>query len=382
MSNVSWYHFNPVNINFGRGRRSELLPILGGRKCLIVTSYGGRQRLAADPILSRALEVSRHNWVDGIKSNPDMRELQNVIDSLAGAKIEVIVAVGGGSVIDGAKVLAVALSPRANGLALRELIDVGSDFPFGMAVPLFAVPTTAGTGSEVTPFATIWDYEKKQKMSLSGPAVYPHGAIVDPELTDSLPYDITCSSGLDAVNQAAESIWNKSMTPVSEAYAQQALRLGFEALPKLLDNLESKTARDAMAHASVLAGLAISQTRTALCHAISYPLTAHFGIPHGFACAFPMIEVLRHNLVSGDSRFERLARTLGHSTDTSTENLLMRFESLLSATRVRAHIKQQVAELHQIIHLIDEMFTPGRADNNLVPADREIVRNILVSSWK
>ena len=145
---------------------------------------------------------------------------------------------------------------------------------------------------------------------MAGPAVYPHTALVDSELSDNVPYEITLNTGLDAINQAAESIWNRNMTPMSEMLAHKALEKGMVALQGLQNDLKNPNLRDTMAEVSLIAGLAISQTRTSLCHAISYPLTAHFGIPHGLACAFTMPAVLRHNLTADDGRFQRLAKVL------------------------------------------------------------------------
>lgn len=381
MSDMGWLHYNPVNVRFGRGCRADLLPILSSRKCLIVTSENGRKRLTSDPLLGRAFENSSGYWVDNIESNPDLHALQKLIDSLLEKDVDAVVAIGGGSVIDSGKVLALALASEVADLALEELIDIGSQYPIDTSLPLYAVPTTAGTGSEVTPFATVWDQRKKIKMSLSGPGIFPAYALVDPELTDSLPYDVTLSSGLDAINQAAESIWNKNLTPVSEAYGQAALREGFDALPKLLADLGNTVAREAMAQASVLAGLAISQTRTALCHAISYPLTSYFDVPHGLACAFTMSAVLQHNLRSNDIRFRRLANSLGCTDLGYKKFLIKKFQKLNNDLNVAAEVRAIIRSKTDLLNLAEKMVFPGRSDNMLVPASLHDIASILEISW-
>jgi len=124
--------------------------------------------------------------------------------------------------------------------------------------------------------------------------VYPVHALLDPELTLTLPQKETLYTGLDAISHALESLWNKNRTPVSEALALKALTLANEALPDVLNQPNSLYFREMMQQAAVLAGLAISRTRTAIAHAISYPLTMRFGVPHGLACSFTLPEIINH----------------------------------------------------------------------------------------
>lgn len=377
-----WGHYNPVTIRFGRGCRSEVSALLAGQHCLIVTSPRGRRQLEGDTLLSKAItNTTSHVWMDTVEPNPDLSAVQDCIDRLAEAEVDCVLAFGGGSTIDSAKALALALAPAASSQTLSELIGTAASFPKGVSLPLYALPTTAGTGSEVTPYATIWNHAERRKLSLAASSIYPHTAYVDPELTDTLPLNSTIYTGLDAINQAAESIWNRGMTPLSEALAQRALVLGFDALPRLLENPSDPALRDAMAEASLLAGLAISQTRTSLCHAISYPLTAHFGIPHGLACAFTMSAVLRHNLSVDDGRFRRLAVVLDPDGASDTEGLLRRFDTLNQQLNVANEVRGVVISEDILFKLRDEMFTPGRADNTIAKVDHEAVQEILEQAW-
>lgn len=381
MTEGAWSHHNPVAIRFGRGCRSEVAALLEQQRCLIVTSARGRRQLENDPLLGGSMARAQPLWMDSVQANPDRKVLQECIDELAGAELESIIAFGGGSAIDSAKALALALGPKGCGKTLAELIGEASGLPSGASLPLHALPTTAGTGSEVTPYATIWDHAERRKLSLAAPAIYPRSAFVDPELTDGLPREVTLSTGLDAINQAGESIWNRGMTPVSEAWAHRALVAGFEALPRLMEDPGDRAARDAMAETSLLAGLAISQTRTSLCHAISYPLTAHFGIPHGLACAFTMPAVLRLNLAADDGRFRRLAALLAPGGESDTEGLLQRFDVLNQRLDVAGRVRAAIGEREALLELRDEMFTPGRADNGIAPVDHKIVQGMLEKSW-
>lgn len=381
MNNKIWTHHNPVRVHFGRGCRASLVGMLSELQILIVCSGRGRKQLEIDPLLAHVLaDARRLVWLDSVTSNPDIKQLQEQANSLVDSKFDCVVAYGGGSVIDTAKVLSLALSPMVSAHSIADLIGLTADIPAGASIPLYALPTTSGTGSEVTPYATIWDRHARQKLSVCGPAVYPHTAFVDPELSDAVPNDVTLSTGLDAINQAAESIWNHNITLMSELYATRALKLGFQALPRLLKDPNDDCARDAMAECSLLAGLAISQTRTAICHSISYPITSHLDVPHGIACAFTMSAVLRHNLDYDDGRFKRLATALcgGHPSHGA---LIERFEDFCRTVGVNETVRLQVHSLDNLTMLIDEMLTPGRADNNLGEVSKEIIKRTLIESW-
>ncbi len=158
------------------------------------------------------------------------------------------------------------------------------------ALPLIAVPTTAGTGSEVTPWATLWDRssDAPKKYSLHVDETWPEAALVDPALTRSAPAGVTRNSALDALSHALESIWNVNHNPVSDALAVAAARGVIATLPALLAAADAEDQRIAMSRASLMAGLAFSNTRTALAHSVSYEMTLRHGLPHGLACSFTL----------------------------------------------------------------------------------------------
>lgn len=382
MSMEKWVHYNPVRAHFGRGCRASLAEVLADKRVLIVCSQRGRRQLVSDVVLGQAIHSAvKIIWLDAVEVNPDLDRLQKLTIDLRSVRPDCVVGFGGGSAIDSAKAFALALSPAAQKRPLRQLLGAAESLPVGASLPLYAVPTTAGTGSEVTPFATVWDYGERRKLSLAGAAVYPRSAFVDSELSDSLPYHVTLNSGLDAINQAAESIWNRNMTPMSEMLAHRALQQGMTALPILLNDLENPTLRDTMAEISLLAGMAISQTRTSLCHAISYPLTAHFGVPHGLACAFTMPAVLRLHLSSNDGRFQRLANALSTPGATSAEVLYSLFDGLNQRLEVSKQVKEMVGSFDSLVALLSKMFTQERSQNALIDVTDEVLTSILESAW-
>ncbi|WP_413813784.1 iron-containing alcohol dehydrogenase, partial [Rhizobium sp. Root482] len=140
-------------------------------------------------------------------------------------------------------------------------------------LPCYVVPTTSGTGAEVTPFATVWDETTNTKYSLANADMFPVAAILDPELTIDMPREVTLATGLDAISQALESVWNRSCNAITFGWAISSLRLSLSALGKVANTPDDLQARSDMAQASLLAGLCISHTRTALAHSMSYPIT-------------------------------------------------------------------------------------------------------------
>ena len=222
-------------------------------------------------------------------------------------------ALGGGSVIDAAKVLAAAAGDFDR---VRRFLETGMGADALGRTPIIAVPTTAGTGSEVTCWATVWDTEAKKKYSLARDALYPETALVDPLLTLGLPRGITISTGLDALSHALESIWNVNANPVSTSLAEVAAREVMDALPLLARDLGNAELRPRLARASLFAGLAFSNTRTALAHALSYHLTLHHGVPHGIACSFSLPMVMR--AVAGCDRARATPPCTASSAPTSS----------------------------------------------------------------
>jgi alcohol dehydrogenase len=373
-----WTFHNPVEIHFGRGSRSRVGEDLDGSKCLIVTSKNGRHRLLSDELLSRWASAGEHVWVDTIASNPSLDRLEALIAELCSSSFDAVVAYGGGSVIDSAKALTVSLS-RGGVASLRHLIDAPAPRERAMSSLLYAIPTTAGTGSEVTPFATIWDYGNRKKLSLSGTMVFPRMAIVDPDTQDGLPASVTSTAGLDAINQALESVWNRNATTISLGIAVDAFRAGADALPRLVDDPFDMAARERMAQASLLAGMAISQTRTALCHSMSYPLTMHFGVPHGLACAFTMAAVAERNFSHDDGRFTWVARMLGEE---DVRGLVRRIEQLTVQMAVYTTVAGYIPHFEALKALAPEMYTRDRADNNWEQVTPDVVHDVLRRSWE
>ena len=285
-----WKYANPVQIEFGVDSFDKLPELIGGRRYALVT-YGEPffddlanrlKKTAGAPVLI----------VSDVAPNPDYRLLAEQTGRFA--KLErqpdVIVALGGGSVIDSAKVFAAAGGDFAK---IRTFLESQQGAEQLSAIPVIAVPTTAGTGSEVTCWGTVWDEASGKKYSLARPNLYPTHAVVDPRLMLGKPLLLTISTGLDALSHALESLWNVNNNPVSANHAVSAARNILDVLPKLVKDLGNIELRSRMAMAALFAGLAFSNTKTAIAHSLSYPITLRHGVQHGIACSFSLPMVLR-----------------------------------------------------------------------------------------
>lgn len=307
-----------------------------------------------------------------VSPNPDVEDIEKMRGRVMESSPDLLVALGGGSSIDTAKALARLLSNPDTRL-LDHLVQ-GDRPRHSVAIPLIAIPTTAGTGSEVTPFGTIWDRGSGRKWSISGDDLFPVLALLDPKLTLDLPTSITVSTGLDAMSHAFESIWNRNASPLSVSLATRSLRLSFDSLPRLKADGHDLSARRNMMEASLLAGMAISQTRTALAHSISYSLTLAFDMPHGLACGFALPEILRFNAQSDDGRLELLSKELGYG---DVEELCSALKSLLRDLEVTNEFAAMVHDHEKVFEIGEEMTVGGRAANNMRAVDQEEIIDIL-----
>lgn len=356
----TWSHHNPVRINAGVGVLRRLPEMIADGPVLLVTTPGFTRRGMTDKIKEQ-LNTDRVIIYDRVTPNPELDALDQAASQLKDREITNIVALGGGSVLDTGKTLALTL---LSGLPkpLNHVLRQGRAHGWKNRIPVIAIPTTAGTGAEVTPFATVWDKSSCKKYSLTGEIVYPTHALLDPELTLSLPRNETLYSALDAISHALESLWNRNRTPVSEACALQALKLANEALPALLEKPDVLEQRASMQNASLMAGLAISQTRTAIAHAISYPLTSRYGVPHGLACGFSLVEIWKYCRL-----------TIGGVMDSDIVRQTM---ELLGRLDLVGDLKKHPGAMDALT-IAHEMLVKERVDNFPMVIDGAVIKTIV-----
>jgi phosphonate metabolism-associated iron-containing alcohol dehydrogenase len=323
-------YFNPVSIHLGAGSLAELPGILAGRRAVVVT-FPEARALGLVAKVEAILGPALVDVVDDVQPNPDVAELAATYEAFWSRHVDVesVIAVGGGSAIDTAKALMVGTaSGRFDELV--ALLATGKPFKPHRVKSLVAVPTTAGTGSEVTPWATVWDRAAGRKHSLHLPETWPEAAVIDPGLMLTLPPAVTVQSGLDALSHALESIWNVNSNPVSDTFAVAAAREVMATLPALLASPRDAGLRGRMATAALKAGMAFSNTKTALAHSISYEMTLKHGLPHGIACSFTLPMVLRRATGADAARDAVLAQVF----DGDLANAPARLEAFLRSVGV------------------------------------------------
>ncbi len=320
--------YNPVDTRFGWGSLELLAGLTEGQTVALVTFPEARALGVVERIQAMLGERLVY-LVEDVQPNPDVAHLRRTYERFwqqAGA-CDCVVAIGGGSVIDTAKALIVGTEQGCFD-DLLALLASGNPFVPARYKTLIAAPTTAGTGSEVTPWATIWDAEQQKKYSLHLDCTWPSVALIDPQLMVSVPAAVTVSTGLDALSHALEAIWNRNANPLSDTYAVSAIEDILHCLPLLHKNLGNRELRSRMALAALKAGMAFSNTKTALAHSISYEITLRHGVPHGIACSFTLPLVLGLAWGHDEERDRTLQRVFGNDLEQAQQRLRAFLHSL------------------------------------------------------
>lgn len=373
-------YFNPVRIIRGPGALRKLpslvssavapekkILLLVWNECVLtLPGIEELQKFGHDHVVTRTFSAS----------NPELEQLWRVYQETRKMNIGLVVAVGGGSVLDVGKSLCCLQDKELSSAEdLRQMIAWKTyDEP---ACRWIGVPTTAGTGSEVTCWATIWDSENNVKYSIDTPKNYAFAAVVDPQATGTMPIGLAVASALDAAAHAMESYWANSRNAVSRALALEAVRTVMGNIDLLLADSTSQEAHNQMAKGSMLAGLAFSNTRTTACHSISYPLTMRHRIPHGVAVSLLLGPVLELNLPAIQNA-EALLYAFGVERP---EHVGPRIAAILKAAGYPARLREWRITADEIPDLAAHGITKGRADNNPVELTERVAGNILKSIW-
>ena len=372
------YYYNPVRTCQGYGslnQLSKLAQTCASPESTILLLVWNKSVLEIPEIAAFVAQEKYHLVVQPFTaSNPELTQLYEMYRHTRMLNVGLVIAIGGGSVLDVGKSLCCLYGKEiASEEDLRKMIrnkTYGSP-----ACPWIGVPTTAGTGSEVTCWATIWDSPNNAKYSVDTPENYAYAALVDPTLAASMPLKLAVSSALDAVAHATESYWAKASNTVSKALALSAIRTIMGSIDTLLEDSGNEDAHNAMANGSMLAGLAFSNTRTTACHSISYPLTMQCHIPHGVAVSLLIGPVLDLNLPA-IADVDALLDAFGVKEPYQAGE---RITAILEAAGHRVHLRQWGASEEMLPELVAHSITKGRADNNPVELTETVVYNILKS---
>ena len=309
----------PTKIIYGRNSLKDIDIYINHRKALLVTSQGFVKRGLVDEIVTYTNNIV--GVISSIKSHPEFVDIEEIYSQAYQNQFELIIAIGGGSVMDVAKFISVH-NTNKDYQFVEDLTKEKIPKKDYKIIPIISIPTTAGTGSEVTPYSTIWNVQEKQKYSLNLPDLFSEVAIYDPVLTLTVPKDITIQTGLDALSHSLESIWNKNASPVTINYAVKSAKLIVNNLVNLANDLDNLDLRDDMMMACMYAGLAFSNTQTAIAHAISYYVTANKGIPHGLACSFTLPTLIDNIVGKYDFIDDALIEIFGELSSNRLRDLL------------------------------------------------------------
>jgi len=296
----------PQRILYGIGcykKIAELIKEMNAENILLVTGKKVIETNYVKEIINSIKSMNiKIETFNEIPKEPEMDFVYNGLKIYEENNCELVLAIGGGSIIDTAKGIALLAT---NGGSLRDYEGL-EKIPKPQA-PLIAVPTTAGTGSEVTKFTVITDTERKRKMLIGSVNIIPKIAIVDPLLTISMPQDITMSTGMDALTHAIEAYISIKAQPITDLLAIEAIKLISKYLRRAWANGEDIEARDKVMLGSLLAGLAFSNSSVALVHGMARPLGAYFNIPHGLSNAILLPHVMEFTYISNPEKFMNIA---------------------------------------------------------------------------
>ncbi|HEX5350909.1 MAG TPA: iron-containing alcohol dehydrogenase family protein [Trichococcus sp.] len=344
---MDWKYQQPVKIIFGNGKISalkEVIAELGEKDGILICSRSFRKSGLADKVIAEADGLLTAVYSD-VSPNPEVTEVDACAKLMREQGSKFVVALGGGSVMDLAKAAATIATVDES---IRFYHGTGEALPESF-LPLIAVPTTSGTGSEVTSVSVLSDHETGKKAPIFSPNFFPAFAVVDPELTYTCPPTVTACSGIDVLCQAIEGYWSVNHQPICDALAIHAAKLVFEHLPVAYANPTDATAREKMAEASVIAGLAFALPKTTSSHAVSYPLTNIYGIPHGEACGLTIDYFANVNaLLETDGRVTALAKALGFADAPA-------MAEAITALKKQIGLRTDLVELDLFDSQIDEL---------------------------
>ena len=357
-------------IIFSKNFISDLKNIGVQKKCILFTSAYWKKSKAYKDFIKVIKPIC---IIDDIKPNPELKVvLSQQIDF---SNIEYCVSLGGGSVLDFTKAVIAFYScsynkNKFNKTLVSNKLFLNEDIKFPKFI---AIPTTSGTGSEINSWGTIW--KNHLKLSVAGDILRPNYAILDASLCKSMPTKLTISTALDALSHSLESIWNKKHSSISDELASIAIKKIIKFLPLTITNRNKIEYRKEMQLAALLAGISMSQTKTAICHSISYPLTSIYNIPHGIACSLTLAEVAKLN----NKKHKKRMKVIGNALYCQNEVIGKTLEDFLISINFKEVFKPYASiDLDQNINFIN----PMRAKNNLTKISNKVATEIVKKSIK
>ena len=360
----------------------KIISNLDAKKILLVTGKGSYKKSGSEEKLIQYLGDAVIKRFFDFEPNPNIKDVLVGINIISSFKPDLIIAVGGGSVIDIAKLINIFAVHVAKEKEIYEFVNESSSVKKA-GLPLIAIPTTSGTGSEATHFAVV--YIGNKKYSFAHEYVLPNFSIIDPSLSYSNPAYIKACSGFDALSQAIESFWAVGSTEESRSYSREAIKIILSSIEMAV--LESdKKSMDRMSLAANLAGKAINISKTTAAHAVSYPITKLLGIPHGHAVALTLgsfFVINSHYSESqlNDSRgiqyFDNISKELLNLFDCSeSEQVSQRLNQIMANIGLEANLKSIFSKKNIDYELIKKEINLERLNNNPVKVNSSQIENL------
>ncbi|SFF04418.1 iron-containing alcohol dehydrogenase [Alteribacillus iranensis] len=322
-----------TNLLFGEGSVAKITNVVqkeGFQRVLVICDKGIQQANILT-FVTDELERSGAEYVvfSDVEANPTTTNVNHCMEILNRFQPDFLIGVGGGSPLDVAKAVSL-LATNGGKIEEYEGIDTFEKDP----LPLLAVPTTAGTGSEVTIFTVITNPETEYKLTAGGKRLAPKWAVMDPELTRTLPPHITAATGMDALVHAIESYTSTATYPLTETLALEAIRVISSNLRQAVFNGDNMKARTAMLYGSLIAGVSFNNTRLGNVHAMSHPLSAMYNVPHGVANSVLLPYVMTFNLPAAPEKFVDIAKAMGEYIDPEVSMMENAYTSIKAVERL------------------------------------------------
>lgn len=389
---IAYRFLAPGQIVFGWGAREQLVSLIppSAKRVWLVSGSRTLERTGVVTQLTEQIAASGRGVVQHATRSrePEVVDVDSLVAAWRSKNVEptdAVIAIGGGSTIDLAKAAA-ALATNGNGESVAEYLEgVGTGRKIvNPPLMLIAVPTTAGTGSEATKNAVISSDDPPYKKSLRSDLMVPAAVVVDPELTVTVPPEITAHTGMDAITQLIEAYISRRSTLIPKALCEQGLQLAIPALPRAIQNGADRVAREAMSHAALLSGMALANSGLGLAHGVAAGLGVLCRIPHGLACAVMLPAALYYNLPVSAPELARLGTLSLGRPFPSERDAAETFVAAITDLCRHVGIPPRLRELGVPRPLLDDL-VPASQGNSLSGNPRDIspaqLRELLETWW-
>jgi len=375
----------PTRIVFGEGKFEKIGEI--------TKEFGKKAFLVIDPSLKKVLSQRTTNILEkvnipsiefnDIQPNPPYTKIDEASVIAKKEKCDLIIGIGGGSAIDTAKAVAVVLGGGGSAWDYVQRTDHEVKKPAKATPPIIAVPTTAGTGSETTLYSVLTNPIIKEKSTIISSIIFPKIALVDPELTISMPPFLTASTGFDAFAHAVEAYISVNSNPLSDIFALEAIKLLSKYLPGVVANGRDIVARGEVAFGATLAGVAISHGGTTLPHAIGQAVGGYYNAPHGGTIAASYVAIMEYSFISNQTKFAKIAEIMDPSVATlplrtKAEKAVVLIEQFLKDINLNVKFSDYGVKKEDVPKLVESVLKGYKQDVEAHPrvANKEEIANI------